>query len=255
MSSAKWLSVNSEGDQFDWLEPYYLKVDHERELIYVVARIRNWIGVINFEGEKQYTFGNGVLNYPHEIDIGPDGKIYIADSKNYRLVVYDSPDSNDYEIIQFTPNFGYMKTVSIDYDGSLALGFNDGEIAYVLLLSTKKNAQKKPGKEIIDAQKKVIEKNKSVDKAIIDETLMMRTDRLYTQNCAGCHENGSFGAPTRGDLESWAKFPTDRKILLSLAFSGNGAMMPKGGCNECTAEDLRELIKYITPMDWLTGKD
>ena len=250
----RWVSGNSEGDKWDWMEPYYLKVDHERELIYVVARVRNYIGVLNFQGEKLYTFGNEVLDYPHEIDVGPDGKIYIADSKNYRVVIYDSPESDEYEVIQFTPNFGYLKTVSVDYDGSLALGFNNGKVAYVLLLSTTEAAQKKPGPKIIEAQKKVIEKNRTLSEITLDETVMMRTERLYTQNCAGCHENGSFGAPTRGDLASWEKFTTDRKTLLSLAFSGNGAMMPKGGCDECTADDLNELITYIAPMNWLTGK-
>ena len=250
----RWVSVNSDGDEFDWMEPYYLKVDPIRNLIYVVARTRNWVGVLNLKGEKQYTFGNDVLNYPHEIDVGADGKIYIADSKNYRLVIYDSPDDKEYETLQFTSNFGYLKTVAVDKDGSLAIGFNEGESAYVLLLSSKESSLKKPGKDVLEAQKEAILKNKIKSEMVYEESSMMRTERLYIENCAGCHEDGSFGAPTRGDRESWDRFPRSPQVLLDLAWEGNGAMQSKGGCDECTNNDLQELIKYMAPMNWLGAK-
>ena len=250
----RWVSINSDGDDFDWMEPYYLKADPARNLIYVVGRTRNWVGVLNLKGEKQYTFGNDVFNYPHELDVGPDGKIYIADSKNYRLVIYDSPDDKEYETLQFSSSFGYLKTVAVDKDGSLAIGFNDGESAYVLLLSSKESSLKKPGKDVLEAQKEAILKNKIKSEVVYEESSMMRTERLYTENCAGCHEDGSFGAPSRGDRESWDRFPRSPQVLLDLAWEGNGAMQSKGGCDECTNNDLQELIKYMAPMNWLGAK-
>lgn len=45
------------------------------------------------EGMRQafpdLTFGSGVLNQPHGIDLGPDGLLYVADSGNHRIAVFD----------------------------------------------------------------------------------------------------------------------------------------------------------------------
>lgn len=247
----RWISSNSDGDVFDWMEPYYLKADPTRNLMYVVGRTRNWVGVLDLKGEKQYTFGNGVLNYPHELDVGVDGKIYIADSKNYRLVIYNNPDDEEYETLQFSSSWGYLKTVAVDKDGSLALGLKSASSAFVLLLSTNKSSEKKPGQAVLEAQKEAIIKNSIKNDITFDQPSWMRTENLYTKNCAGCHEEGSFDAPVRGNRESWHRFPRSPTKLLELAFEGNGAMQPKGGCDECTSEDLSALIKYMAPMDWL----
>src|SRR6185295_8626358 len=52
-----------------------------------------------FKGKKIYTFdamwgtqgkGNDQLDAPEAVDIGPDGKIFIADTNNNRVLVWDS---------------------------------------------------------------------------------------------------------------------------------------------------------------------
>ncbi|NDJ52473.1 MAG: TIGR03663 family protein [Chloroflexi bacterium] len=35
------------------------------------------------------TFGAGLLNQPHDIEIGPDGRIYVADTGNHRIAIFD----------------------------------------------------------------------------------------------------------------------------------------------------------------------
>ncbi|MBN1119809.1 MAG: TIGR03663 family protein [Anaerolineae bacterium] len=39
------------------------------------------------------TFGQGELNNPHDIDIGPDGKVYVADTNNHRVAIFDADGS------------------------------------------------------------------------------------------------------------------------------------------------------------------
>lgn len=251
---SRWVSYNAEGDSWEWLEPYYLKADPTRGLIYVVNRTRDNIGVLDLQGNKKYTFGDGELNYPHELDVGSDGRIYIADSKNYRLVIYNSPDDKEYTELKFTTNWGYLKMVAVDKDDSLALGFTNGQSTYVLLLTTKKNSLKSPGKDVLLAKRKAninSLKRKSLE---LVKNERYRTGNLYRKYCQACHEEGSFNAPVRGNRESWDRFPRSISKLTELAMLGNGAMMPKGGCQECTSEDLVKLIKYLAPMNWVTGK-
>jgi uncharacterized protein (TIGR03663 family) len=38
----------------------------------------------------ELVFGSGVLNRPHGIDLGPDGLLYVADTNNHRVAVFDT---------------------------------------------------------------------------------------------------------------------------------------------------------------------
>jgi uncharacterized protein (TIGR03663 family) len=38
----------------------------------------------------ELTFGAGNLNHPHGIDLGPDGLLYVADTNNHRVAVFDT---------------------------------------------------------------------------------------------------------------------------------------------------------------------
>ncbi|MBO6719041.1 MAG: cytochrome c5 family protein [Rhizobiaceae bacterium] len=76
------------------------------------------------------------------------------------------------------------------------------------------------------------------------------TAAIYSQFCASCHDDGQYGAPVRGNIEDWDRFPRDRRQLLELAIAGNKAMIPRGGCADCSDEQLLELIEFVIPQSW-----
>jgi cytochrome c5 len=73
--------------------------------------------------------------------------------------------------------------------------------------------------------------------------------KIFNEFCAACHaENPSIevNAPLIGDVKRWQayrklKMPT----LLKLTIQGNGAMPARGGCFECSDQQLEMAIRYI----------
>ncbi len=73
---------------------------------------------------------------------------------------------------------------------------------------------------------------------------------VYTGNCASCHDGGFkgwiSGAPTTGDQEEWAEFfKKGADKMTENTVKGTKGMKPKGGCNECTKEHIKEAVDYI----------
>jgi cytochrome c5 len=73
--------------------------------------------------------------------------------------------------------------------------------------------------------------------------------KIFNEFCASCHAREPFisvNAPRVNDKKSWDKY---RKLgvstLLNMTIHGQGAMPARGGCFECSDEQLREAIKYI----------
>mgnify|MGYP000167286999 CR=1 FL=1 len=70
---------------------------------------------------------------------------------------------------------------------------------------------------------------------------------IFSQDCAQCHTKASTGAPLVGDAQAW------RKILskgidetLDRTLNGYGGMPPAGRCFECTQEQLKQLIYFMS---------
>ena len=73
----------------------------------------------------------------------------------------------------------------------------------------------------------------------------------YKIFCSSCHEKGNFGAPQRGNIESWQKYEHNSlEDLVLLALKGEGSMLAKSGCTECSLNDFQEIIKIMLPMNW-----
>lgn len=86
--------------------------------------------------------------------------------------------------------------------------------------------------------------------------------QIYTHFCANCHSEKPLipvGAPTIGVKSAWAPYiekntvngvKTEENIvdqMIKTIDPGVGAMPPRGGCFECSDEDLRAAIVYMLP--------
>jgi cytochrome c5 len=70
---------------------------------------------------------------------------------------------------------------------------------------------------------------------------------IYTAHCAMCHESGVAGAPKAFDKAAWKEHMTGgMEQMLENAEKGIGAMPPKGMCSDCTKEELKGAIEYMT---------
>jgi len=84
-------------------------------------------------------------------------------------------------------------------------------------------------------------------------------EKIYTQYCSSCHNSQpviDVKAPRMGDAQAWLKL---RKLgvdtLLNTTISGKAAMPARGGCFECSDEQLQATIEYMllqtqTPKTW-----
>ncbi len=69
---------------------------------------------------------------------------------------------------------------------------------------------------------------------------------IYQKYCAGCHMGGGGGAPKFGDASQWASFlaPGMDKVYAN-AIKGIDGMPPKGNCDSCTDEQVKNAVDYM----------
>ncbi len=74
-----------------------------------------------------------------------------------------------------------------------------------------------------------------------------RAKAVYEKYCVTCHAAGVAGAPKLDDAASW----NERKkqgdsVLLEHVINGYKALPPKGTCMECSDDDLKAVIEYMS---------
>lgn len=70
---------------------------------------------------------------------------------------------------------------------------------------------------------------------------------LYKDSCAVCHDTGAAGAPRKGDQVAWQpRLEKDMETLVKHVREGFRGMPPKGMCSQCSDDDFRALIRYMT---------
>ena len=73
-------------------------------------------------------------------------------------------------------------------------------------------------------------------------------EELYDGTCSVCHETGAAGAVVTGDSEAWQALKDESSMdeLVASVREGKGGMPPMGMCNDCSDEDFRALIEYMS---------
>ena len=82
------------------------------------------------------------------------------------------------------------------------------------------------------------------------ESSVSSGDVIFEANCANCHNGGIggffSGAPKAGDQSDWkALLPKGIDGLTKSTISGIGSMAARGGCSDCSDEDIRAAVEYI----------
>ncbi len=71
---------------------------------------------------------------------------------------------------------------------------------------------------------------------------------IYNNSCAACHDSGALNAIKKGDSARWQQL-IKQKGTPALVKSVKSGMiqMPAGGlCNDCSDDDYRKLIDYMS---------
>jgi len=72
----------------------------------------------------------------------------------------------------------------------------------------------------------------------------------YNKSCVVCHDQGVAGAPVTGDAAAWEpRLGKGMDNLLASVKNGLNAMPPMGMCFDCSDEEYRELIKYMSSAE------
>lgn len=73
--------------------------------------------------------------------------------------------------------------------------------------------------------------------------------KIFKQFCTSCHGNPptiDINAPRMGDKKAWKiRQQMGMPALMKITTTGIGAMPARGGCFECSDEQLQETIRYI----------
>ena len=74
-------------------------------------------------------------------------------------------------------------------------------------------------------------------------------EKIFKEFCSTCHAKTpriDIHAPRIGDTKAWAALKkAGMSTLLNITISGAGAMPARGGCFECSDQQLRETIDYM----------
>jgi len=72
-------------------------------------------------------------------------------------------------------------------------------------------------------------------------------EALYNRTCAACHAGQLPQAPKKGDRAAWEpRLAQGMEVLMAHVNQGFKAMPPRGLCMDCSAEDYRLVILWMS---------
>ena len=98
-----------------------------------------------------------------------------------------------------------------------------------------------------DSTEKTADSHMSTVAAAAQVVLDARGQDIYETNCKVCHGMAGTGAPLSGKTSDWQDITSKgMDAVLTNVFDGYQAMPAMGGCFDCSEEDFRQLIGYMT---------
>ncbi len=75
----------------------------------------------------------------------------------------------------------------------------------------------------------------------------MTGEQVYNQFCFACHDTGVSESPLLGDAQAWApRIAKGVDTLWESTTNGLGLMPMRGTCMNCSDDELREAMDYVT---------
>ncbi len=72
-------------------------------------------------------------------------------------------------------------------------------------------------------------------------------EQVYNQFCFACHTTGVGGAPKKGNAAEWApRLAKGNDAIWKSVISGLNAMPPKGTCMNCSDDELKGAITFMS---------
>lgn len=72
-------------------------------------------------------------------------------------------------------------------------------------------------------------------------------EQVYNQFCFACHTTGVGGAPKKGNAADWApRLAKGNDAIWKSVISGLNAMPPKGTCMNCSDDELKGAIAFMS---------
>ncbi|MFT0211940.1 c-type cytochrome [Pseudomonas sp. F1_0610] len=76
-------------------------------------------------------------------------------------------------------------------------------------------------------------------------------EEVYNKFCTTCHATGLLDAPKKGDTAAWKQRADEQgglDSLLKQAIQGFNAMPPKGTCSDCSDDELKSAIQFMSGL-------
>jgi sugar lactone lactonase YvrE len=120
--------VSAIGKTGEFVAPTGVAIDEARKLIYVVDSKKHMVGVYsldNYQGLRtigKRGTGDGEFNYPTNVAVDQQGRVYVVDTGNFRVVVFDENGKYLKSIGRLGDSPGSMarpKGIAIDSEGNI----------------------------------------------------------------------------------------------------------------------------------------
>lgn len=104
------------------------------------------------------------------------------------------------------------------------------------------------GKVSVEGEDNPSSKSSNENKPI-KTVIMAPGQNIYDKYCFVCHRDGLAGSPKFRNADDWKPRLATQNIdvLTATAIKGLNAMPPKGTCQDCTEEDIKQAIQYMLP--------